>query len=531
MHIAHPEVVIIYQEYDAIELAVEQIKSLNLTFASYKFNQKKLHEIAQIKPKILLLSSNSVKTTIQLYINYLEEYGLNIALHRAILLINNRESATAYLACESGLFDNYVIINPFNEPYRLKLVLLKKLKLLESKHNENSEKLIAEVDDEFASCIEHGVTLKNAFMHEVNQCESNLLSAVNEVIDDEKVKAVLENIITANLEEMNGNISNTAQKLIDQLISLKQSNQSIQHSIAKDQTSKKITATGVKTKSLINNNEIEASSRVSYKVLIAEPSDLFSRVIDAMFAETVFKYLLVHDGEAALEQINTFNPDVILMAYDLPKLNGIEVTKRLRKEGNKTPIVAYTHISDEKMIKPWRLLGLNGYIIKPSKKSIILNSIIKALKEPIEIPEYPQESNTKHFQWKPEYSVGHKEMDEQHQALFSMMNEFYLQKSKETAIPVFKDLSSCFNSYFDAEENLLRQINYPETPEHIKIYDELRNKFPLFEQKLENYNRDLHKKMSTFFYNWLVSHILKAGMDYNTYALSIEEPSFSQLKK
>ena len=52
--------------------------------------------------------------------------------------------------------------------------------------------------------------------------------------------------------------------------------------------------------------------------------------------------------------------------------------------------------------------------------------------------------------------------------------------------------------------------------------------FHLLQQKLENYNIDLHHKISTFLCNWLASHILKFDMDYKFYALSIEETSFSQ---
>ncbi|MBL4899006.1 MAG: response regulator [Colwellia sp.] len=88
---------------------------------------------------------------------------------------------------------------------------------------------------------------------------------------------------------------------------------------------------GVNKKLLTADNVEEKDTTLSYKVLIAEPSDLFLSVIDKMFSETVFKYLLVHDGQAALAQITTFNPDVILMAYDLPKFNGIDVTKHFVK--------------------------------------------------------------------------------------------------------------------------------------------------------------------------------------------------------
>ena len=522
--LSHPEIILVYQERDSVEQAIEQIQSLKLNFKAYQLNQNTLHKITLHKPKILLLSSNSVKKTIQYYINFLEEYGEKIAPHCAILLINNRESSNAYLACENGLFDNYVIINPFNEPNRLKLALLKELKLIKNHQNDNLEKLISESEDEFTSFIKQGVELKNTFMNEVNKCESSLLSTVNKVIDDDEVKIVLEKLIISNLEKMHGNISKTTQSIVEQLVALKKNNQSMKQHIEVTREPKKKTMVGVNIKSLISDNE-DNKSTLSYKVLIAEPSDLFARVINQMFAETVFEYLLVHDGQTALEQIAVFKPDVVLMAYDLPKLNGIEVTKTLRKDGNKTPIVAYTHLCDKKMIKRWIPLGLSGYIIKPSKKSIILKSITQAVKNPIEII-YHKGSDKEDIQWLPEYSVGNKEMDEQHKMLFIMINEFFHSENKEAVVKLFQSLGQYVILHFKAEEDLLRQINYPKTAEHIIKHKELTDKFHLLEQKLDNYNLDLHHKISTFLYNWLTSHILKSDMDYKSYALSIEETSF-----
>jgi len=523
---SQPDVILVYQDHDTVEPAIEQIKDLKLKFTAYPFNKNTLHKIAIQKPKILLLSSNNVKTTIQYYINFLEEYGQKIAPHCAILLINNRESSSAYLACENGLFDNYVIINPFNEPHRLKLVLLKELQLIENHQNDNLEKLISESEDEFTSCIKQGVALKNTFMQEVSKCESNLLSTVNKVISDDEVKTVLENIIAISLEQMHGNISKTTQSILDQLITLRKNNQALQEHIEITREPKIKTAVGINTELLTADDEGQKPT-LSYKVLIAEPSDLFSRVINEMFAQTVFKYVLVNDGETALAQIADFKPDVILMAYDLPKINGIEVTKVLRKEGNKTPVIAYTHLCDKKMIQRWIPLGLSGYIIKPSKKSIIIKSITQAVKNPIEIL-YHKGSDTDDIQWIPEYSVGNKEMDEQHKTLFIMINDFLHQESKEEVVKIFQGLTAYVNLHFKAEEDLLRQINYPKTAEHIIKHNELTDKFHLLEQKLDDYNIDLHHKISTFLYNWLTSHILKADMDYKTYALSIEETSFVQ---
>jgi hemerythrin-like metal-binding protein len=524
---SQPDVILVYQKHNSAKPVIEKIKDLKLKFTTYQLTQKSLHKISRQKPKVLLLSSNDVKQTIKYYISYLEQYRNKITPHSAILLINNRESYSAYLACENGLFDNYVIINPFNEPNRLKLVLLKELKIIENRQNDSLEILISESEDEFTTCIKQGVELKNTFMHEVNICESNLLSTVNKVIDNDEVKTVLENFIAINLKQMHGNISKTTQSIVDQLVTLKKNNQLIKKSIEVACAPKCKTVEGVNIESLISEDDAGKTPSLSYKILIAEPSNLFASIIDEIFTNTVFKYLLVNDGQTALAQITAFDPDVILLAYDLPKLNGIEVTKALRKEGNKTPVIAYIDICDKKIIKHWLPLGLSNYIIKPSKKSILLRSITQAVKNPIEII-YHKSSGKEDIQWIPEYSVGNKEMDEQHKTLFLMINEFFHQESKQEVIKNFQRLIKYIDLHFEAEEYLLKQINYPNTANHIKKHNKLRTKFYLLQQNLQNYNIDSHQKISTFLYNWLTSHILKADMDYKTYALSIEETSFTQ---
>jgi hemerythrin len=63
--------------------------------------------------------------------------------------------------------------------------------------------------------------------------------------------------------------------------------------------------------------------------------------------------------------------------------------------------------------------------------------------------------------------------------LFTITNEFFHLKTKEAAIETFHNLSVYIDLHFEAEENLLRQINYPKTEVHIKKHDDLRAKLPL----------------------------------------------------
>ena len=254
---------------------------------------------------------------------------------------------------------------------------------------------------------------------------------------------------------------------------------------------------------------------------------MFTRVIEGIFADTVFIWALVNDGQAALEKIESFKPDVVLLAYDLPNINGVEITRTLREAGNKVPVIAYAHDQDKLEVKRWIPLGLSGYLIKPSKKSAILNSVTKAVKNPIEVISHNKVADKVAIVWIEEYSIGNEEIDEQHKVLFAMINDFFHQDNKEAAILLFQSLSSYIDLHFEAEENLLRQINYPDTEEHIKKHGELREKFHLLRGKLDDYDIDVHHKIAMFLYNWLAKHILKADMEYKSYALSIEESSFT----
>ena len=100
---AQPEVLMVYQDKSIVEMSIKQIAELKLKFASYKMESTDLKKVQAKKPKVLLISSNDVKHSIQYYIDYLEEYEQNIPPHRAVLLINHRETLCAYLACENGL--------------------------------------------------------------------------------------------------------------------------------------------------------------------------------------------------------------------------------------------------------------------------------------------------------------------------------------------------------------------------------------------------------------------------------------------
>jgi PAS domain S-box-containing protein len=74
-----------------------------------------------------------------------------------------------------------------------------------------------------------------------------------------------------------------------------------------------------------------------------------------------------HDGLQAMEAAERFRPDVILMDMGMPRLNGLEATRRIREQpwGRGTAIIALTGWGQEADKQRSADAGCNGHLVKP----------------------------------------------------------------------------------------------------------------------------------------------------------------------
>lgn len=70
------------------------------------------------------------------------------------------------------------------------------------------------------------------------------------------------------------------------------------------------------------------------------------------------------DGVTLLEAIPAHKPDVLLLDLDMPKMDGVEVLKRLRLEKSDLGVIILTMHNDNKLIAYLMELGANGYLLK-----------------------------------------------------------------------------------------------------------------------------------------------------------------------
>jgi len=123
------------------------------------------------------------------------------------------------------------------------------------------------------------------------------------------------------------------------------------------------------------------------KILIVEDNPVHMRLMEMTLRAQNYTLLKATDGEEALDIATREQPDLILMDICLPKINGFEVTRKLRENGvfSHTPIIALTAHAmrgdREKVIES----GCNAYLTKPidtrQLPRVIAEMLLKRKKE------------------------------------------------------------------------------------------------------------------------------------------------------
>lgn len=85
---------------------------------------------------------------------------------------------------------------------------------------------------------------------------------------------------------------------------------------------------------------------VKPKILLVDDEQAITDNLSSFLNRSGFVIAVTGDGEEALRQVNSFNPDLIVLDILMPKLDGHETLRRLRQVGNRTPVILLTQVGE-----------------------------------------------------------------------------------------------------------------------------------------------------------------------------------------
>lgn len=114
------------------------------------------------------------------------------------------------------------------------------------------------------------------------------------------------------------------------------------------------------------------------KILIVddEPNILLS--LEFLFKKEGFRVFIARDGEEAMGIIEENNPELVILDIMMPKVDGYEVCKHIKKNNEEVKVVFLTAKSKQQDVQKGMDLGADLYLTKPfSNKDLV--SKVKSL--------------------------------------------------------------------------------------------------------------------------------------------------------
>lgn len=102
------------------------------------------------------------------------------------------------------------------------------------------------------------------------------------------------------------------------------------------------------------------------KILIVEDDDLINQMYTASLASSKFEVRIERDGESGWNALQTYVPDLVILDFMMPKLNGIEILEKMRADERLkgVPVILMSSLSAEADKKRAMDAGATVYWVK-----------------------------------------------------------------------------------------------------------------------------------------------------------------------
>lgn len=129
----------------------------------------------------------------------------------------------------------------------------------------------------------------------------------------------------------------------------------------------------------IGERVVAEPARKTPLIMIVDDSLTVRKITTRLLTRVGYDVVTAKDGVDALEKLVDIMPDVMLLDVEMPRMDGFELTKQLRRENKtkKLPIIMITSRTAEKHRNYALEMGVNDYMGKPYQDNELLESIAR----------------------------------------------------------------------------------------------------------------------------------------------------------
>jgi two-component system response regulator (stage 0 sporulation protein F) len=111
------------------------------------------------------------------------------------------------------------------------------------------------------------------------------------------------------------------------------------------------------------------------KVLLVDDEADILFVIGKRISSWGYDLLKASSGKAALEILKNNNPDIVVLDYMMPEMDGIATLREIRKINTKIPVIMFTANPEGLPLKGTDGLGISAFVPKENAEDILQTTI------------------------------------------------------------------------------------------------------------------------------------------------------------
>ena len=126
-------------------------------------------------------------------------------------------------------------------------------------------------------------------------------------------------------------------------------------------------------------------SKKDYNILVVDDSTTNVVLLEAIFDERGYKIKAAYSAKEALGLVEKRTPDLILLDLLMPKINGFDFLRQLRKKKatRNTPVIVVSAATDDENVQKIMELGAIDFIKKPIDLDYLVDKVESVLSKEI----------------------------------------------------------------------------------------------------------------------------------------------------
>jgi len=333
------------------------------------------------QPDVLVLAFNELAKSELYYLGlYRQSQTLQQHPHRTVILCSKEEVKRVYELCMKDYFDDYVLFWPMTyDASRLLMSVhyaLRELSALKPGAPSVGEfaahaRYLAELEGK----LDQQVTQGTQHIETANRAMEQARQGIGTALDGLSQRLVASPAGSGNPETLKNEINRFKQEEVHQHFNAAASSaQPLQQ-----------WAQGLKQECEPQLESVRALSAMAEEVrpvvLVVDDDEFQHKLIRVQLAEKNYRLIFAVNGVQTMGILRKIKPDVILMDVMMPDMDGMEVTRRIKRNSlfSKTPVIMITGSSDGQTVMDCVKAGASDFVVKPINRDILLAKLLHAL--------------------------------------------------------------------------------------------------------------------------------------------------------